>query len=70
MQEVLDKYPIIDDILNDLVATFPGGGETATPAIISEGQKVWQALNAKVDNDKMEPDEVAREYLISKGLVK
>ncbi len=68
-QEVLDKYPEIEDILNDLVATFPGGGEPATPALVSEGQKVWQALNARVDNDKMEPDEVAREYLIAHGLV-
>ena len=69
-QEVLDQYPEIEDILNELVATFPGGGETATTALVAEGQKVWQALNAKVDNDKMEPDEVAREYLIANGLVK
>jgi osmoprotectant transport system substrate-binding protein len=69
-QEVLDEYPEIEDILNDLVATFPGGGETATPAIVGEGQKAWQALNSKVDNDKMEPDEVAREYLIAHDLIK
>jgi osmoprotectant transport system substrate-binding protein len=69
-QEVLDKYPEIEDILNELVASFPGGGEPATPALVSEGQKVWQALNARVDNDKLEPDEVAREYLIAHGLVK
>lgn len=68
-QEVLDKYPEIEDILNELVASFPGGGEPATPALVAEGQKVWQALNARVDNDKMEPDEVAREYLIEKGLI-
>jgi osmoprotectant transport system substrate-binding protein len=68
-QEVLDKYPEIAEILNELVATFPGGGGAATPAIVSEGQKAWQELNAKVDNDKMEPDEVAREYLIANGLV-
>lgn len=69
-QEALDKYPEIEDILNDLVASFPGGGKTATPALVAEGQKVWQALNARVDNDKLEPDEVAREYLIEKGLIK
>jgi osmoprotectant transport system substrate-binding protein len=67
---VLDKYPEIADILNELVATFPGGGKTATPAIVAQGQKVWQALNARVDIDKMEPDEVAREYLIEQGLIK
>lgn len=68
--EVLEKYPELEDILNELVATFPGGGKLATPAIVGEGQKVWQALIAKVDIDKIEPDEVAREYLISKGLIK
>ena len=68
-QEVLDKYPEIEDILNELVATFPGGGEEATPALVGEGQKAWQVLNAKVDNDKMEPDEVAHEYLVAHGLV-
>jgi osmoprotectant transport system substrate-binding protein len=69
-KEVLDKYPEIADILNELVATFPGGGKSATPAIVAQGQKVWQALNARVDIDKMEPDEVAREYLVAQGLIK
>lgn len=68
-KEVLDKYPEIEDILNELVATFPGGGKKATPAIVGQCQKVWQALIAKVDIDKMEPDEVAREYLLEKGLI-
>ena len=66
----LDKYPEITDIINELVATFPGGGKPATPAIVAQGQKVWQALNARVDIDKLEPDEAAREYLIEHGLVK
>ncbi len=68
--EVLDKYPEIANILNELVATFPGGGELATAKIVAEGQKVWQALNAKVDINKMEPGEVAREYLVKNGLIK
>ena len=67
--ETLEKYPEIEDIINKLVATFPGGGEDATPALVAEGQKVWQALNSQVDNDKMEPDEVARQYLLDKGLI-
>jgi len=69
-KEVLDKYPEIADILNELVATFPGGGESATPAIVGEGQKAWQELNARVDIDKLEPDEAAREYLVKHGLIK
>jgi len=68
--EVLDKYPEIADILNELVATFPGGGELAAPEIVAEGQTVWQALNANVDINGMEPAEVAREYLVNNGLIK
>jgi osmoprotectant transport system permease protein len=69
-KEVLDRYPEIASILNDLVATFPGGGEPATPEIVAECQKVWQELNAKVTIEGMEPDEVAHEYLVKNGLVK
>jgi len=69
-KEVLDKYPEITDILNELVVTFPGGGEPATPEIVAECQKVWQELNAKVDIEKVEPAEVAHEYLIKHGLIK
>jgi len=68
--EVLDKHPEFADILNELVAIFPGGGELATPEVVAEGQTVWQALNAKVDINKMEPTEVAYEYLVKKGLIK
>jgi len=69
-KEMLDKYPVIADILNILVGTFPGGGKAVTPAIVSECQKVWQGLNAKVDIDKKEPKEVAHEYLVDHGLIK
>ncbi len=69
-EHVLDKYPEIEEIINELVATFPGGGKSATPAIVGEGQKAWQKLNARVDIDKLEPDEAALEYLLEHGLVK
>ena len=68
-QATLDEYPEIAAILNELVATFPGGGQSATSSIVSQCQGVWQALNARVDVDKMEPDEVAREYLFEHGLI-
>ncbi len=68
-QDILDEYPEIEGILNELVATFPGGGELATPEIVGQGQAAWQALNAKVDIDMMEPEEVARDYLVEKGLI-
>jgi len=68
--EVLEKHPEIADILNELVATFPGGGVfPATPEIVAAGQRAWQELNAKVDIEKMEPDEVAHEYLVAHGLI-
>jgi len=69
--DVLEKHPEIADILNELVATFPGGGVfPATPEIVAAGQRAWQELNAKVDIEKMEPDEVAHEYLVEHGLIK
>jgi osmoprotectant transport system substrate-binding protein len=68
-QATLDEYPEIADILNELVDTFPGGSQPATPEIVAQGQAVWQELNAKVDIEKMEPDEVAREYLLEHGLI-
>jgi osmoprotectant transport system substrate-binding protein len=67
--QVLGEYPEIGDILDELVATFPGGGESATPEIVGECQSVWQELNAKVDIDMMEPEEVAHEYLVENGLI-
>lgn len=69
-KEILNKYPEIADILNELVATFPGGGESATPELVAAGQIAWQELNAKVDIDKVEPEVVAHDYLVEKGLIK
>jgi len=69
-KEVLRQYPGIARILNDLTATFPGGGGKATPREVAECQKMWQEFNAKVDIDRMEPEAVAHEYLREHGLVK
>jgi osmoprotectant transport system substrate-binding protein len=73
-KDTLDKYPEIADILNELVATFPCGGEFPTDPTrlgecVAEGQKAWQQLNARVDIDKLEPDEAAHEYLVEHGLI-
>lgn len=69
-EKVLKKYPEIGDILNGLTNTFPGGSKPATPDAVAECQKVWQNLNARVDIEKMEPSEVARDCLVEHGLVK
>ena len=68
-KDALDKYPEIEDIIKKLAATFPGGGKPATPEIVAECQKTWQDLNAAVDIEKMEPSEVAYEYLRDHGLI-
>lgn len=69
-KEALDKYPEITDILNKLVATFPGAGKRPTSEIVAKCQKAWQELNARVDIEKMEPTEVAHEYLRQHSLIK
>ena len=69
-REILSTHPEIGDILNALVATFPGWDKEATPHMIAECRKIWQDLNARVDIDKMEPREVAHEYLRRHSLMK
>lgn len=69
-KDTLDRYPTIANLLKDLVATFPGGGKPANAEVMAECQKIWQELNAKVDIEKMEPTEVAHEYLRGQGLIK
>lgn len=68
-EEVLDKYPKIDDILNELVATFPGGGKEYTPERMDKCREVWQELNGKVAIEKKDADKVAHNYLVDKGLI-
>jgi osmoprotectant transport system substrate-binding protein len=60
-QDVLDAYPGIEGVLNDLVAAFP-----SDPA---EARAEMTALNARVDNDLLEPEDVARDWLQEKGLI-
>lgn len=69
-KDAVDRCPEVVNILKDLTATFPGGGRPATPEAIGACQKVWQELNAEVDIEKMEPTEVAHEYLRGQGLIK
>ncbi|MFP3952926.1 MAG: glycine betaine ABC transporter substrate-binding protein [Candidatus Acetothermia bacterium] len=68
-QGVLKQYPEIEDILNELVASFPGGGEDWTPQLMVESQKEWSALNGMVDIDRMDADEAAEDYLKEHGLI-
>ncbi len=67
--EVLDEYPEIAGVLNELVATFPGGGQPFTLANMAACQAVWAELNWKVDFEGMMPDEVAEWWLTENGLI-
>ncbi|MCC5802522.1 ABC transporter substrate-binding protein [Rossellomorea vietnamensis] len=55
-QEVLKEHPEVKKVLNELAGK------------ISEEE--MSEMNAKVDMDKQDPKDVAREFLISKGLIK
>lgn len=68
-EDTLSEYPEIESILNELVATFPGGGEPATPEIVSECQQLWSELNGKVELEGMDPEDVAHDYLVEHGLI-
>jgi osmoprotectant transport system substrate-binding protein len=60
-EDTLAQYPGIETALNDLVAAFP-----SDPA---EARAEMTALNAQVDNDLVEPEEVAHDWLVDKGLI-
>lgn len=53
--ETLEEYPDLKDVLNKL------GGQISAEEML--------AMNAKVDIDKLKPDDVAREFLIQKELI-
>lgn len=54
-QDTLDKYPEIEEVLNKLAGKFD--------------ENIMQELNAKVDDEGMKAETVARDYLISIGLI-
>ena len=60
-QEILDEYPEIETLFGELIAAFPNDPAAARAEMT--------ALNARVDNDLREPEDVAREWLIEKGLI-
>lgn len=60
-RQILDEYPEIEEILMELVLAFPSDA--------AEARAEMTALNARVDSDLLEPEEVAREWLIEKGLI-
>lgn len=68
--EVLEKYPEVGVILNELVlAGFPNGsGVPYTDEKLAKAQRKWQVLNAGVDLEKKDASKVAEELLVREGL--
>jgi len=60
-EQVLAANPGLEDVLAELIAAFP-----QDPA---EARATMTALNAKVDVDKMEPEDATTEWLQGKGLI-
>ena len=54
-QDTLDKYPQIEDALNQLAGKI--------------NEQSMQELNAKVDSDGMKAETVAHDFLVSEGLI-
>lgn len=59
--ETLTANSGLKSVLDELIAAFPQDPAAARAEMT--------ALNAKVDNDKMEPEDVAQQWLQDKGLV-
>ncbi|AOY55511.1 glycine betaine ABC transporter substrate-binding protein [Candidatus Rhodoluna planktonica] len=55
-QSTLDAYPAIAEVINKLTALLT--------------DEIMQELNAKADVDGEDPEDIAREFLVSKGLIK
>lgn len=54
-QDTLDKYPELEELLNKI------------PALLNN--EIMREMNNKVDVDKQEPEDVAKEFLIGNGLI-
>jgi len=58
LTKTLGRFPDLLGILGELVVAFP-----------EDAQRRMTELNARVDNEGLEPEEVAREFLIEHGLL-
>lgn len=54
-QETLEQYPELEDLLNELAGQI--------------NEEEMLAMNARVDVDQDKPEDVARDFLMEKGLI-
>ncbi len=60
--EIAEEYPEVVKLLNKLISVFPTDR--------TEARAAMTALNYKVDIDKMDAADAAREFLVKEGLIK
>lgn len=58
LTSTLSRFPDLAAILGDLVAAFP-----------EDAQRLMTEMNGRVDNEGLEPEDVAREFLQQSGLI-
>jgi len=68
--EILEKYPEVGVAINELIAAFAGAsGVPFTTEKLSNAQRIWQWFNGKVDIEKKDAAEAARDFLVEHNLV-
>ena len=68
--EILEKYPEVGVAINELIAAFAGAsGVPFTTEKLSNAQRTWQWFNGKVDIEKKDAAEAARDFLVEHNLV-
>ena len=68
--EILEKYPEVGVAINNLIAAFTGAsGVPFTTEKLANAQRTWQWFNGKVDIEKKDAAEAARDFLVEHNLV-
>jgi len=68
--EILEKYPEVGVAINELIDAFAGAsGVPFTTEKLSNAQRIWQWFNGKVDIEKKDAAEAARDFLVEHNLV-
>jgi len=68
--EVLEKYPEVGIVLNELVAAFANASVVPyTTEKLANAQRMWQWFNGKVDIEKKDANEAAYDFLVEHNLV-
>lgn len=68
--EILEKYPEVGIVLNELVTAFANASVVPyTTEKLANAQRVWQWFNGKVDIEKKDASEAAYDFLVEHNLI-